>query len=99
MDNEIRPSDLTASSIQAVLDANDWSYTDHATDIVCDHADINIDLDPLFEIRHRNNVWRLLVKNILRDILPHVQFCTPPSLMEVYRMVEEEMVRRTSTPK
>lgn len=96
MNEEFNPSVLTSESIQAVLDANDWSYTDHASDIRCDHDDTNIDLDPLFKIRHRNNVWRLLVKDILRTIISNMERTTPPSLPEAYRLVEAEMERRSA---
>lgn len=85
----------TAEAIQSVLDRNDWSYTDHQTDIIIDHSENGLDLDPFFEIRHRNNVWGLLVKDILGGIIMNIENSPKPKLATVFNLVVQEMENRS----
>jgi len=85
----------TAEAIQTVLDNNDWSYTDHASDIIDDHSESGMDLDPLFEMRNQNNIWGAMVKDILTGILnrrdDEERDVATPNLSTVFNLVVQEM--------
>lgn len=89
----------TAEAIQTVLDNNDWSYTDHASDIIDDHSESGMDLDPLFDMRNQNNVWGAMVKDILTDILgrrdDEERDVATPTVTQVYNLVVQTMENRT----
>ena len=89
-------SQLTAWAIQTVLDQNNWSFTDHATDIICDHSDLGLNLDTFWNIRHRDNVWNLLVKDILGNIIMNINVGPKPKLTQVFNLVVQEMTGRSA---
>ena len=92
--HEATLSDVTASAIQAVLDQNGWSFTDHHNDIVCDHSEMGLDLDKFWNIRHRDNVWTLIVKDILNNIVMNISVGPRPKVALVYGLVVTEMEKR-----